>query len=65
MNVTVACTEEAINMKPAKQVSEADILEALMFGHEEIKRLARSKSSSGDKKNEVELSKFRMKSLRR
>ena len=57
MNVTVAGTEEAINMVEAgaKQVSEADILEALMFGHEEIKRLVafqKKSSKRSDGKNE-------------
>ena len=41
INLTVAGTKDAINMvqEGAKQVSEDDMLEALMFGHEEIKRL--------------------------
>lgn len=41
LSVTVAGTEKAINMVEAgaKQVSEDDMLEAIMFGHEEIKRL--------------------------
>ena len=41
INLTVAGTKNAINMVEAgaKQVSEDDMLEALMFGHEEIKRL--------------------------
>ena len=68
MNVTVAGTEEAINMVEAgaKQVSEADILEALMFGHEEIKRLIafqKKSSKRSDRKMKVELFKIPMKSL--
>ena len=41
INLTIAGTKNAINMVEAgaKQVSEDDMLEALMFGHEEIKRL--------------------------
>lgn len=41
INLTIAGTKNAINMVEAgaKQVSEEDMLEALMFGHEEIKRL--------------------------
>ena len=41
INLTIAGTKDAINMVEAgaKQVSEEDMLEALMFGHEEIKRL--------------------------
>ena len=41
INLTVAGTKNAINMVEAgaKQVSEDDMLDALMFGHEEIKRL--------------------------
>ncbi|ETP68761.1 polynucleotide phosphorylase [Planococcus glaciei] len=41
MNLTVAGTKDAINMVEAgaKEVSEEAILEAIMFGHEEIKRL--------------------------
>lgn len=41
INLTVAGTEKAINMVEAgaKQVSEDDMLEALLFAHEEIKRL--------------------------
>ncbi|WKA57349.1 polyribonucleotide nucleotidyltransferase [Planococcus shenhongbingii] len=41
MNLTVAGTKDAINMVEAgaKEVSEQEILEAIMFGHEEIKRL--------------------------
>ena len=41
INLIVAGTKDAINMVEAgaKEVSEEDMLEALMFGHEEIKRL--------------------------
>ena len=41
INLTIAGTKNAINMVEAgaKQVSEDDMLDALMFGHEEIKRL--------------------------
>lgn len=41
INLTVAGTKKAINMVEAgaKQVSEDDLLEALLFAHEEIKRL--------------------------
>ena len=41
INLTIAGTKNAINMVEAgaKQVTEEDMLEALMFGHEEIKRL--------------------------
>lgn len=41
INLTVAGTKKAINMVEAgaKQVSEDDMLEAVLFAHEEIKRL--------------------------
>ncbi|UOQ93262.1 polyribonucleotide nucleotidyltransferase [Halobacillus shinanisalinarum] len=41
INLTVAGTKDAINMVEAgaNEVSEEDMLEAIMFGHEEIKRL--------------------------
>ncbi len=41
INLTLAGTAKAINMVEAgsQQVSEEDMLDALMFGHEEIKRL--------------------------
>lgn len=41
INLTVAGTKKSINMVEAgaKQVSEDDMLEALLFAHEEIKRL--------------------------
>ncbi len=41
IDLSVAGTKDAINMveSSAKEVSEEDMLEALMFGHDEIKRL--------------------------
>lgn len=41
INLTVAGTSEAINMveSSAKEVPEGEMLEALLFGHEEIKKL--------------------------
>ncbi|MGR9050107.1 polyribonucleotide nucleotidyltransferase [Halobacillus faecis] len=41
IDLTVAGTKDAINMVEAgaEEVSEEDMLEAIMFGHEEIKRL--------------------------
>src|SRR5574344_1543843 len=41
IDLTVAGTKEAINMveSSAKEVSESDMLEALMFGHEAVKEL--------------------------
>ncbi len=41
ISLTVAGTYDAINMVEAgaKEVSEEAMLEAIMFGHEEIKRL--------------------------
>ena len=41
IDLTVAGTEEAINMveSSAKEVNEEDMLEALMFGHEAVKKL--------------------------
>ena len=41
IDLTVAGTKEAINMVEAgaKEVSEADMLEAILFGHEEIKKI--------------------------
>ncbi|MGD9605268.1 MAG: polyribonucleotide nucleotidyltransferase [Bacilli bacterium] len=41
LNLIVAGTEKAINMveSSAKEISEEDMLQALMFGHDEIKRL--------------------------
>jgi len=45
MDIVVAGTKDAILMVEggAKQVPEADILDAIMFAHEEIKRLLNSK----------------------
>jgi len=41
IDLTIAGTKDAVNMVEAgaKQVSEADILDAIMFGHEKIKEL--------------------------
>ena len=61
INLTVAGTKDAINMVEAgaKQVSEDDMLEALMFGHDEIKRLVAFQEeiikSVGKEKMEVSL----------
>ena len=61
INLIVAGTEHAINMVEAGalQVSEEDMLEALMFGHEEIKRLVAFQkeivAAVGKEKMEVEL----------
>ena len=61
INLTVAGTEEAINMVEAgsKEVSEDDMLEALLFGFEEIKRLCAFQkeivAAVGKEKVEVEL----------
>ena len=61
INLIVAGTEKAINMVEAgaKQVSEDDMLEALMFGHEEIKRLVKFQkeiiAAVGKPKMEVDL----------
>ena len=61
INLIVAGTEFAINMVEAgaKQVSEDDMLEALMFGHDEIKRLVAFQkeivAAIGKPKMEVEL----------
>ena len=43
IDLTVAGTEEAINMVEAgaREVSEEDMLDALMFGHEAVKKLCR------------------------
>src|SRR5690606_14826700 len=60
-HLTVAGTKDAINMveASAKEVSEDDILEGLMFGHEEIKRLIdfqlEIQKAVGKEKAEVEL----------
>ena len=64
INLTLAGTAKAINMVEAgaKQVSEADMLEALMFGHEEIKRLCAFQEeiikAVGKEKKEVDLFKI-------
>ena len=48
IDLTVAGTKEAINMveSSAKEVSEDDMLEALMFGHEAIKELTPSSDNT-------------------
>ena len=61
INLTVAGTSEAINMVEAgsKEVSEDDMLEALLFGFEEIKRICAFEEEIvkevGKEKVEVEL----------
>ena len=61
INLIVAGTANAINMVEAgsKEVSEEDMLDALMFGFEEIKRLCAFQeeiiASCGKEKTEVEL----------
>lgn len=61
INLTVAGTYEAINMVEAgaKEVSEEAMLEAIMFGHEEIKRLCKFQEkivqAVGKEKREIEL----------
>ena len=61
INLTIAGTKNAINMVEAgaKQVSEDDMLGALMFGHEEIKRLCAFEeeivAACGKEKMEVSL----------
>lgn len=61
INLTVAGTSEAINMVEAgaKEVSEEDMLKALMFGHEEIKRINAFQNevikAIGKEKVEIEL----------
>ncbi|MDD3171406.1 MAG: polyribonucleotide nucleotidyltransferase [Bacilli bacterium] len=61
INLIVAGNKDAINMVEAgaKEVSEEDMLEALMFGHEEIKRLVAFQKAIqaeiGKAKVEVEL----------
>ncbi|MDN7244173.1 polyribonucleotide nucleotidyltransferase [Planococcus shenhongbingii] len=61
MNLTVAGTKDAINMVEAgaKEVSEQEILEAIMFGHEEIKRLIAFQeqiaSEVGKEKTDIQL----------
>lgn len=64
INLIVAGTRDAINMVEAgaKEVSEEDMLAALMFGHEEIKRIVafeeEVKAAIGKEKVEVELRKI-------
>lgn len=61
INLTVAGTKEAINMveSGSKEVSEEEMLEALMFGHEHIKELCAIQediiNEIGEDKIEVEL----------
>ncbi len=61
INLTVAGTKDAINMveSGSKEVSEEEMLEALMFGHEYIKELCAIQediiSEIGEDKIEVEL----------
>ncbi len=61
ISLTVAGTHEAINMVEAgaKEVSEEAMLEAIMFGHEEIKRLCEFQQeiikAVGKEKREIEL----------
>src|SRR5690625_1634886 len=61
MNVTVAGIKQAINMveSGAEQASEADLLEALLFGHEAVKELNEFQeqiiAEIGEEKMEVEL----------
>ena len=61
INLTVAGTSDAINMVEAgaKEVSEEDMLQALMFGHEEIKRINAFQNevikAIGKEKVEIEL----------
>ena len=61
INLTVAGTKDAINMveSSAKEVSEEEMLEALMFGHEAVKELCAIEediiSEIGDEKIEVKL----------
>ncbi|RWZ60445.1 polyribonucleotide nucleotidyltransferase [Halobacillus fulvus] len=61
IDLTVAGTKHAINMVEAgaQEVSEEDMLEAIMFGHEEIKRLVEFQeeiiAAVGREKMEVQL----------
>ncbi|CEG22493.1 Polyribonucleotide nucleotidyltransferase [Planococcus massiliensis] len=61
INLTVAGTKDAINMVEAgaKEVSEDVILEAIMFGHEEIKKLIEFQeqiaAEVGKEKTEIQL----------
>ena len=64
ITLSVAGTKDAINMVEAgaKEVSEADMIDALMFGHEAIKELVNFQEeivkSIGKEKIEVELAKL-------
>lgn len=61
IDLTVAGTAQALNMVEAgaKEVSEEDMLAALMFGHEQIKKLCAFQeeivSACGKEKREIEL----------
>lgn len=61
IDLTVAGTEQALNMVEAgaKEVSEEDMLAALMFGHEQIKKLCAFQeeivAACGKEKREIEL----------
>lgn len=61
IDLTVAGTAQALNMVEAgaKEVSEEDMLEALMFGHEQIKKLCAFQeeivAACGKEKREIEL----------
>lgn len=61
IDLTVAGTAQALNMVEAgaKEVSEEDMLAALMFGHEQIKKLCAFQeeivASCGKEKREIEL----------
>ncbi|MEE0472412.1 MAG: polyribonucleotide nucleotidyltransferase, partial [Holdemanella biformis] len=61
IDLTVAGTAQALNMVEAgaKEVSEEDILAALMFGHEQIKKLCAFQeeivAACGKEKREIEL----------
>lgn len=61
INLTVAGTAQALNMVEAgaKEVSEEDMLAALMFGHEQIKKLCAFQeeivAACGKEKREIEL----------
>lgn len=61
IDLTVAGTAKALNMVEAgaKEVSEEDMLEALMFGHEQVKKLCAFQEevikACGKEKREIEL----------
>lgn len=61
IDLTVAGTAQALNMVEAgaKEVSEEDMLAALMFGHEQIKKLCAFQeeivAACGEEKREIEL----------